>query len=127
MVKKKKFKNGLMKEWKNIFFNLIFAALTLLSIILIYQNILLTSILIGLIGIIGLIKWRSWTGLIIYIFGAVLGATCEISAIYYSGAWYYTITNFFNIPLWLFFVWGNAAAFLFETSKEIRRLGVKYG
>jgi len=126
---KKKFikqeKKALKKEWKNLIFNFAFAILTILFVILFYENILLTSILVGIIGIIGLLKWKSWIALIIFIFGGIFGAICEMTAIYYGGVWHYSITNFFNIPLWLFFVWGNTAAFLFETSKEIRKFGVK--
>ncbi len=41
------------------------------------------------------------------------------------GIWSYSYTNFINIPLWLFVLWGNAAAFLYQTALEIKNLGIK--
>jgi len=125
MKKEIKLEKRLKREWKNIIFNSIFTILTLLSVIFFFKNIILTTTLVGVIAIIGLIKWKSKLTIIIYIFGAILGAVSEIAVIKYSGAWTYAITNIFDIPVWLFLVWGNASAFIFETSKEIKRLGIK--
>lgn len=126
MTKKfiKQEKKALKKEWKNILFNTIFATLTVLFTALFYKNIWLTTIIISIVSVIGLIKWKSWLTFTIFIFGALWGPLCEIISIKF-GVWQYAIPNMINIPIWLFFVWGNAAAFLFETGKEIHKLGVK--
>ncbi|VVB77974.1 Uncharacterised protein [uncultured archaeon] len=112
------------KEWKNILFNLLFAVFTLLFPILFKKNILLTFLLVVLISIIGLVKWKSGRTLIIFIFGGVFGAVAEIIAVDHN-VWSYSYTNFINIPLWLFIVWGNASAFIYQTSVEIKKLGIK--
>jgi len=114
----------LKQEWKNIIFNGIFAILTLLVVILFYKNILLTSIILTVITIIGLIKWKSKITIILFVFGGIFGAVCEMIAIRY-GVWEYSISNFINIPLWLFIVWGNTATFLYQTALEIKKLGIK--
>lgn len=119
-----KIENKIKQEWKNIIFNCIFGILTILFIILFYRNILLASVLVGLVAVIGLIKWKSKITLLIFIFGAIFGAVAEMIAVIY-GVWNYSITNFINIPFWLYLVWGNAAAFIYQTAVEIRRLGVK--
>lgn len=112
----------LKKEWKNIIFNIIFAVLTILFPILFYRNILLTCILVSLVGVVGLTKWKSRITLVIFIFGALWGSSAEMIAISYN-VWSYSFTNFLNIPLWLFIVWGNAAAFIYQTAIEFERLG----
>ena len=62
--------------------------------------------------------------LFIFIFGAIFGAVAEIIAINYD-VWSYSYTNFVNIPLWLFLIWGNASAFIYQTAIEFEKLGVK--
>jgi len=119
----KKIKN-MKKEWKNIFFNIIFAVITLLIAVFLYEKILPATILLALIALIGLMKWNSKITLIIFIIGAIGGAFAEIYAIN-NGVWSYSVSNFKNIPVWLFIVWGNAAAFIYRTGIEIKRLGVK--
>lgn len=112
------------KEWKNISFNCIFGILTLVTVILLKEEIIISTFLLVILAIIGLIKWKSYLTLIIFFFGAIFGVISEMICIYFK-VWSYTITNFYNIPLWLFIVGGNAAAFLFETAKEIKKLGFK--
>ena len=120
----KKEERRLKQEWKNIIFNTIFAILTLLFVALFYRNIILTTILVKLVSIIGLVKWKSYITFTIFIFGALLGPVSEMFAIYF-GAWSYYIPNLLSIPIWLFLVWGNTAAFLYQTALEIKKLGVK--
>jgi len=112
------------KEWKNILFNCIFAILALVFPILFYKNNLLATILLLTISIIGLLKWKSWITLILFIFGGIWGPISEIIAIQY-GVWEYTLPNFFSVPIWLFILWGMAAAFLYQTALEFIKLGVK--
>ena len=127
-MKKEKFTEKeekiIKKEWWNILFNCIFAALALLITILFYKNNLLGTILLLIISIIGLLKWKSWVTLIIFLFGALWGPISESIAIR-AGVWEYAVPNFFNVPIWLFVLWGIAAAFLYQTALEFRKLGVK--
>ena len=126
MVKKSKFKKALKKEWENIIFNVIFVGLVLLIVTLFYRNIILTTVLEIILGIIGLIKWKSKLTLALFIIGGFIGGTLEGIVIYTSGAWSYAIPNVFGvIPFWLFVVWANAGAFIFETANEIKNLGIK--
>ena len=46
----------------------------------------------------------------VWLFGAVLGPVMEMLTIW-CGAWQYSKTDFFNIPLWLAPMWGLAALF----------------
>lgn len=122
----KKEKKIIRKEWKNILFNCIFALLALLFPILFYNQLYLTTISLSIVSIIGLLKWKSKLALTIFIFGAFWGPLTEMIAIKF-GVWTYARPDFFNIPFWLFVLWGMAAVFLFETAKEINKLGVKDG
>ena len=121
---KGKSREGFKKGLKNILLNLVWAILILLSVILLYENILLTTVLVGFIATIGLIRWKSYATLAIFVFAAIWGPISEMLAIYF-GVWAYAYTNVFNIPSWLFIVWGSAGAFLYQTTLEIINMGVK--
>ncbi len=124
-MKKIKIKKGFKKEWKNILFNSIFAGVAILIVILFYKNVILTTILEIILAIVGLSKWKSKRTFAIFIFAGIFGAIAEMIVIYTSYAWSYALPTFMQlIPTWLFVVWANAGAFLYETSKEIHRLGV---
>jgi hypothetical protein len=120
----RKEEEAIRKEWKNILFNLVFAFLAVIIPSLFYENIALTTALLFVVSAIGLIKWKSKLAIAIFFFGALWGPVSEMLAIKF-GVWSYAVPNFFTIPIWLFFVWGDAAVFLFETAKEIHKLGVK--
>jgi hypothetical protein len=121
---KKELDKKIKREWKNIIFNCLFAVFTILFAILLYKNIILATIAIGVISITGLIKWKSKITLIIFLFGGFFGPISEMISIYF-GVWNYPIYNIVNIPLWLFLVWGNAAVFIYQTTVELKKLGVR--
>lgn len=124
-MKKIKFQDKLKQEWKNILFNAIFAIFAILIVILFYKNVILTTILESVIAIIGLSKWKSKRTFAIFIFAGIFGAIAEMIVIYTSQVWSYALPTLMQlIPTWLFVIWANAGAFLYETSKEIHRLGV---
>lgn len=112
------------KEWRKVIFNLLFLVATILTVAFFYENILLTLILGTAIAVIGLLKWKSWVTFGIFLLGFFLGPASEIFCIHF-GAWNYPINNFLSVPSWLFIIWGNASAFLYEMGKEIHKLGVK--
>ncbi len=115
----------LKQEHRSIIFNSLFAVLTLIFPILFYKQILLTTLLVFIITLVGLFKWKTKLRLniAIFLFGAIFGALAEIISINY-GVWSYSLTNFFNIPSWLFIVWGNASLFIYQTAIEFERLGL---
>ncbi len=121
--KKNNSRSGFSKEWKNIIFNIGFSIVAILIVIIFYNQILLTAILEGLLTIVGLLKWKSKVTLSIFILGGIGGALAEMLVIYTSGAWAYKMPSILNIiPLWLIFVWGNAATYIYETGKELRKI-----
>ena len=124
-MKKPNFKKRFKKEWKNILFNLIFVTISVLIVIYFYKNVMLTTILESIVGIIGLLKWKSKRTLAIFIFAGIFGATTEMIVISASGAWNYALPTVLGlIPAWLFILWANAGASLYEVSKEMHNLGV---
>lgn len=120
MITKKKIR----KEWKNILFNLVFAILVITTVILLYQSIFFVTIILIALSLIALLKWKSWVTFVIFLFGAFWGSIAEIIAIAF-GVWQYASPNFINIPIWLFILWGAAAAFIYQTALEIKKIGVK--
>lgn len=129
MVRKKEgiiVKEGIRikREWKNLVFNGLFAITTLLIILFFYSKIFIATTILSIVTIIGMVKWKSWSTFAIFLFGAIGGTGAEMLAIN-SGVWSYAIINLFNIPIWLFIVWGNAACFIYQTAIELVKLGVK--
>lgn len=112
------------KNNKNLFFNIGFALATILIVVIFYKSILLTTALILAVAIIGLIKWKSRRTLYIFLIVSIFGALAEMACIYF-GVWEYSFTDFFNIPTWLFIVWGNAAVFIYQLSLEIKERRLK--
>ena len=126
MKKKNSLEKHIKKEWKNLLFNSIFAILSVVIIILFHKNILLATSLEIILGVVGLLKWKSKITLMVFFIGGIWGPIAEMAVIYFSGAWAYDVTNLFTlIPSWLIFVWANAAVFIYETSKEIKKFGIK--
>ncbi|MCK4650374.1 hypothetical protein KAT36_04035 [Candidatus Pacearchaeota archaeon] len=124
-MKKTKLERGFKKEWKNILFNSIFVGVAILIVTLFHKNIMLTTILEIILAIVGLSKWKSKRTFAIFIFAGMFGTIAEMIVIYTSYAWSYASPTLMQlIPTWLFVVWANAGAFLYETSKEIHKLGV---
>lgn len=108
-------------KYKNLIFNGLLAILTLIAVSYFYRNIILTTALVGIIGIVGLARWKSKTTLILFVLGGILGTVSEMICVL-AGAWSYSINNLLGVPLWLFLVWGNASAFLYQTGLEIQKL-----
>ncbi len=100
-------------RWRSNLFNCIFAVLTLSITILFYRKVLLATILLLALAFIALIKWKSKLTLLVFIFGAIFGTMAEMVAIKF-GVWNYSVTSIFNVPYWLFVVWGNAAIFIYH-------------
>ena len=124
--RKWKFKDRVSHEWRNIIFNIGFSVIAILIVIFFYDQILLTAVLEGLLGIIGLLKWKSKVTLAIFILGGIWGALAEMLVIYTTGAWTFKVPSILHIiPLWLIFIWANAAAYLYETGKELRKIMIK--
>ena len=124
-MKKSKLSKKIKKEWENLLFNLIFVILAIVIIILFNSNTTLTTILEMILGIVGLIKWKSKRTLAIFIVAGIFGTIAEMIVIYTSQTWIYAFPTFMQlVPIWLFAVWANAGAFIYETSKEIHKLGV---
>ncbi len=71
-----------------------------------YSVLLDAGLILITLGFLFHFKKRRYIG--VYLFGFLFGPLLEITAIY-SGAWHYTAPDFFGIPFWLPFVWGNAA------------------
>lgn len=115
------------RKWvKKYLFEIIFVLVNIFIVTIFYKNILLTTIFVFIAAIIGLVKWRSRRTFVIFIIGGLGGAIIEMICIHF-GVWKYTITEFFNIPFWLFILWGNAAAIIYQVAKKIkeRRMEIK--
>ncbi|MBI4116269.1 hypothetical protein HY449_00830 [Candidatus Pacearchaeota archaeon] len=116
--------NKFRHEINSLIFNGIFAILTLLTVIIFYKNILLTTVILSVLAIIALLKWKTAKVFIIFILGGFLGAFAEIIGVNY-GAWSYSYASFLGVPAWIFFFWGNAAIFIYRLSNEIKKIKMK--
>ena len=112
----------LKKETRNLFFNMVFGVFNLVAVSLFYKDILLTVAILGLLTVLLFVYYRSPILIAVFVFCTVFGAFSEIFSVG-SGVWSYTLVDFFNIPLWLFLLWGNAGLFIYRTAIEFERLG----
>ncbi len=108
----------IQQEWKNLIFNFIFAALTLLFAILFYKRIIIAFLLIGIVSIVGLVKWKSKLTLFVFIMMALLGIASEI-IMFNQEVWNLLLT------VWLMLIWGNAGAFIYQSALEFKKMGIK--
>jgi hypothetical protein len=106
------------KETKNF---LLICPLTLLTLIIpsfLWSNQILSSVLLILVGLLMLsIDWR-YKNLVFYLVVLISAPMAEAIAIYF-GAWTYTRPVFIGIPIWLFFVWGNAGLYVVKLKEFI--------
>ncbi|HEY1634954.1 MAG TPA: hypothetical protein VGF64_09370 [Acidimicrobiales bacterium] len=102
------------------------SARALISAILAFSTLLVTAalwrhpvaliVLVFAVGI-GIFFLRpTRPSLVVYAVGFVFGPTAEILGIH-AGAWRYSTNDFLGIPIWLPFVWGNAALFIQNTGE----------
>jgi uncharacterized membrane protein YoaT (DUF817 family) len=117
------FLKSFKKEEKNIIINVFFALLNLFFVIIFFKNILLTSIILCVLAIL-FVSYHYHSSpilIVVFVFG-MFGAVAEMFAITY-GVWAYSLYNIYNVPLWLFVLWGNAALFIYRMAIEFERLG----
>lgn len=112
------------KEWGNFAFDILFAVCAIFLTSIFYKNLLLTTIFLSILTLIALLKWKSWLTFAIFIFVALLAPLFEMIAIFF-GVWKYTLPNIVNVPIWLFVLWGDAGALIYQITLEIKQLGVK--
>ena len=97
--------------------------LTLVSVLLtafLWQTpFLLTFCLLGVAILMFLVEAKK-QAITIYTIVFLVGSVSEIFLIYF-GAWVYTDPHFFNVPIWLPFLWGNAGLFINRLSIHSNR------
>jgi hypothetical protein len=114
----------LERESHRIVFNIIIAILAIGSVVLFHRNTLLTGIILILVSILGLFVWKSKITLAVFLFCAIAFGVAEIFVASFK-IWTYAIPTSLGVPIWLFLLWGITGAFIYQTSKEIKKLGVK--
>jgi uncharacterized membrane protein YoaT (DUF817 family) len=98
----------------------------LISAILAFSTLLVTAalwrhpvaliVLVFAVGL-GIFRLRpTRPSLVVYAVGFVFGPTAEVLGIH-AGAWSYSTNDLLGIPIWLPFVWGNAALFIQNTGE----------
>lgn len=102
------------------------SARALLSAILAFSTLLATAalwhhpvaliVLVFAVGL-GIFLLRpTRASLVVYAVGFIFGPTAEVLGIH-AGAWRYSSPDFLGIPVWLPFVWGNAALFILNAGE----------
>lgn len=99
----------------------ILAFSTLLATAALWRHPLALIVLVFAVGV-GIFLLRpTRPSLVVYAVGFVFGPTAEVLGIH-TGAWSYSSSDFLGIPIWLPFVWGNAALFIQNTSEVATRV-----
>lgn len=95
------------------------ALLSLISVVLFYQNQTFLFILLLLLATSMLLNKIRTYEFILFASCSLAGALAEVFAIKF-GAWFYPITFILNIPVWLAPLWGIAALFVFRIGLNLR-------
>lgn len=91
---------------KSYLLNIFLLAMGGISIILFYQNSILTASLLLIILIIALASGYRKNDLLFVVIGAIGGTIGEIIVLHFSDVYAYTYTTFLNIPIWAPIAWG---------------------
>ena len=106
------------KEVKNFLLICPLALSTLIIPSFLGDNQILSSVALFLVGLLMLrIDW-SKRNLVFYFTMLISGPIAEAVAIYF-GAWTYANPVFIGIPIWLFFVWGNAGLYVVKLKEVV--------
>ncbi len=106
------------KEVKKFILTFPLAIFTLIVPSFLGNNQILSSLVLFLAGLFMLsIDWRK-KNLVFYLVMLIIGPIAEAFAINF-GAWTYTNPVFIGVPIWLFFVWGNAGLFVIKLKEFI--------
>lgn len=93
-------------EKRDLLLSITFIAITVILVIYFWKNSILLFSLLAIISIIELIIWKGKFDLLLYFVPFIVGPPLESLVITFGGAWVYSSPDFFNIPLWLFPLWG---------------------
>jgi uncharacterized membrane protein len=96
----------------------------MIFVILFYQSTYLASILLLVLTTMSLVFWKSRATSFIFFFGAFCGIVTEVISVHY-GLWTYSMVDFARVPLWLFFLWGNASIFIYRMAIVFEKLGIR--
>ena len=92
---------------KEVLFELFLFCAGIASIVLLFKNNLLLTLVMIITWGVGLVFWHKKADVIYFITGGIVGPVAEIICIQ-SGVWQYANPSFLGIPLWLPFAWGLA-------------------
>jgi hypothetical protein len=109
-----------MDNLKNWIIDGSLAILVLVLTILLYEKIIIATILITIIAITYLLIHKSKIMWKIFLSAAILGTAAEVLAVYF-GVWEYAKPNLINVPLWLIPVWGCAGIFAYRAGINLRK------
>jgi hypothetical protein len=108
-----------MPEYGKVLLNIALALATLLLTAVLWRNPLFLTALLILTGAAIFVIRPSRSSVIAYATGFVFGPVAEALAIH-TGAWTYATSTVLGLPLWLPFLWGNAALFI-QNSAELSK------
>lgn len=84
-----------------------FTIFSILSIWFLWKMPFLMAFFLFILAVIELNIIKSKKLVVVFILAAIFGSAIESMAIY-LGSWHYSNPTFFNIPIWLIPLWGNA-------------------
>lgn len=105
-------------ETKKFLLVLPLALLTMIIPCIVGEKQVLSSVLLIIIGILMLTIDFSFRNLIFYFAVLISGPIAEAVVIHF-GMWTYTNPAIIGVPIWLFFVWGNAGLYIVRLKEFI--------
>lgn len=109
---------------KKSFLNSFLALTTFIAAYFLWESPVLLVIILGTISLLMLWLEGEKNAFLVFIIVFVLGPLFEGFMIH-SGAWEYAVSHILGFPIWLPFVWGNAALFIKRLYFSINYLSEK--
>ena len=92
------------------------------TLIFFWQQVYLLTVILFFFALIELFVVRSKKLILIFVISGIGGTVIEIISIYF-GIWAYSVKSLWNIPFWLFPLWGNAGIIIVAIYKLLSKIG----
>jgi len=105
---------------KDILINIILGFSSIFFVSIFWKNPIFLTFILFIISFLFLFYFRDKSKIVLFFLCGFLGIIAEVIAIYF-GAWNYSISNFLNIPYWLFPLWGIASIFMVNIYQQLSK------
>lgn len=110
-----------MSDFKKSVLNAILGLVNMGAVGLLWQHPVVLTLILLILSVAMLAVRGSYRIFSVWVIGFIFGPIAEVIAME-TGAWTYAEPHLYTIPIWLPFLWANAALFIVNTEKLVHVL-----